>query len=206
MFSMTASMWTVASSCLTYCVRSNSLPLLVITIVVISLYWYFVPPQLHKQPNSHKTHYWPSIYNPKVTKSWLAHSMSCSCCQVSWVTMLIIWFWFIWRTLHNIHWLHCSHTFYCPVDCCCCWDSILWLRFTTTLCRTVAAAKHYERWSRCYAPELLNSSDLHFMIANITESLPLQINLGQPPGPLTQGIVMTSDWSSQSTICLLIGQ
>ena len=131
--------------------------------------------------------------------------MSCSCCQVSWVTMLIIWFCFIWRTLHNIHWLHCSCTFYCPVDCCCCWDSILWLRFTT-LCRTVATAKHYERWSRCYAPELLNSSDLHFMIANITESLPLQINLGQPPGPLTQGIVMTSDWSSQSTICLLIGQ
>ena len=41
-------------SCLTYCVRCNSLPLRAITIVVISLYWYFVPPQLHKQPNSHK--------------------------------------------------------------------------------------------------------------------------------------------------------
>ena len=52
----------------------------------------------------------------------------------------------------------------------------------------------------------IDGSDLHFMIANITESLPLQINLGQPPRPLTQGTVMTSDWSSQSAICLLIGQ
>ena len=52
----------------------------------------------------------------------------------------------------------------------------------------------------------IDGSDLHFMIANITESLPLQINLGQPPRPLTQGIIMTSDWSSQSAIYLLIGQ
>ena len=52
----------------------------------------------------------------------------------------------------------------------------------------------------------IDGSDLHFMIANITESLPLQINLGQPPRPLTQGTVMTSDWSSQSVIYLLIGQ
>ena len=98
-------------------------------------------------------------------------------------------------------------TFYCLLDCITttpllllCWDSILWLRFITfsgwqsRYCKAL-----WEGWSECYAPELLNSSDLHFMIANISSS-PDQSR------PSTQTSDPASDWSTQSNICLLIGQ
>ena len=81
--------------------------------------------------------------------------------------------------------------FYCPVDC------------KATIIAVAVEIQSSDYDLQHYAGQLLlqgimrddpdvmlqnysiDGSDLHFMIANITESLPLQINLGQPPGPLS---------------------
>ena len=155
------------------------------------LYQYFVP-------QSQKLMI--KIIDPLSLESWQVH-VHCKCCQ---------------ERDNDVESVSCDGhyiistdcivpcTFYCLLDCITttpllllCWDSILWLRFITfsgcwqsRYCKAL-----WEGWSECYAPELLNSSDLHFMIANISSS-PDQSR------PSTQTSDPASDWSTQSVFSL----